>query len=290
MKKIITFLSIITLLTLSINSTFANDVNVSVEAEASVEQKAPTRYNVDENRMNEAKEKLNMKKEDLRTLRNNKRDNVKANLDTIKENRKSFRQENKTEIKAVFKDIDESDKIELKELRKNFIEEKVHLKADFKEMEKNNENLSKYREDIAELRKDFYENLKELNSNNSEALELLEKRKNVFEMNQGLRKENIKTRVDFRGERSELVMKYKSAFLERLWNKLERVPSNKLGKISDKIDVLITKTEARSNISIEMREKLLSQLWALKDILDDRMQDNEDEADDLDILEILDLD
>ena len=57
-----------------------------------------------------------------------------------------------------------------------------------------------------------------------------------------------------------MVEKYKEAFINRLGDKIKKIPTTKLEKILPKIDKFINKFEKNSKLSKERKEKLLSQL------------------------------
>jgi len=115
-------------------------------------------------------------------------------------------------------------------------------------------------------------------------------RREVFEENKKLRKENIEARKAFRGEREDKIVKYKEAFNSRLKSRLDRISDSKLEKVATKVDAAIEKIENNSRISDTKKDALMSQLIALKEIIDEKLEDNGAEEDTIDLDELFDVD
>ena len=118
-------------------------------------------------------------------------------------------------------------------------------------------------------------------------LELLEKREDVFKQNTELRAENKEIRKEYRGERGELVSKYKSSFIKRIGNKLDKIPADKLEKVLDRIDAMEEKYEANDKISDERKDKIIAQLLALKEMIEEKLEEDDTEEDMIDIEALL---
>jgi hypothetical protein len=232
-------------------------------------------------------EMMKEKKMVFKKLKEARNETIKANRDQMKENRSGFKTENKEEMKEVFSSLDESTQAELKELNETHKEAMSALKAEYKDMEKTEENMAALKEKMEAAKADHYNEMKNVLGDNTEALELLEKRKELYKENMELRKENAQARKDFRGERSELVGKYKTKFADRLKSNLDRISPEKLEKVSGKIDTVIEKIEAKTNMSDEKKDQIVYQLIALKELVDEQLDQNEIENEDDVISEVL---
>ena len=137
---------------------------------------------------------------------------------------------------------------------------------------KDEESRIEYKEKLEGLAEQYYLDLKETFKDNEGALELVDARNKVNEENKKLREENAKIRKEFRGRREAMILGYKAKFIERLEKKIERISDSKLENTSEQVDKLIEKFEANEKISEETRDKILSQLTALREIVDERIE------------------
>jgi hypothetical protein len=118
-------------------------------------------------------------------------------------------------------------------------------------------------------------------------MKLQEKHESHIEMmdkKSEMREEMKEKRAEFREKRSGTIMKYKTAFADKLGSRLDKIPSDKLEKVSNKLSEMYDKTEANEKISEESKELLLSKITALQDVIDARLEEDE-----IDVESLLDI-
>ena len=84
-----------------------------------------------------------------------------------------------------------------------------------------------------------------------------------------------------------MVEKYKQAFLNRLGDRIKKIPTSKLEKVLPKIDKIIERFEKNTKLSKERKERILSQLGALKEIIEDRLNEVQETQVDINIENLL---
>ena len=205
-------------------------------------------------------------------------------------NLKEYREENKGKIKEGIQDLSDEVKEELKELKETFKAENDALLEELKAAHEDgdDEAVEELKEELHTLREEHYEAVKAALPEDSEATAALKERREVYKENREIRNEISEKRKEFREEKKELVGKYKKAFVNKLGNKLEKIPTDRLDAISQKIDGIIEVYSNNTRLSEEKKDALLSQLEALKDIIDDRINESEVEEE-LDIEAILEI-
>ena len=72
----------------------------------------------------------------------------------------------------------------------------------------------------------------------------------VFEKNMELRKANMKKRIEARGKRADMIVKYKEAFVKRLGERIEKIKTSRLEKILPRIDKFLEKIEKNTKITL----------------------------------------
>jgi Zn-dependent oligopeptidase len=236
------------------------------------------------------KDANNQKKQEMKDLRDEKKEYIKGKRKEQRENLKEYREENKGKIKEGIKELPDDVREELKTLKENFKTEYDALKGELKAAEENGDEaaVEELKEKLHDLRKTHYEAVQAALPEDSEATEALKERREVYKENREIRNEISDKRKEFREEKKELVGKYKQAFVSKLGSKLEKIPTDRLDAISQKIDGLIEKFSENTRLSDTKKEALLGQLEALKDIIDDRINATEEEEE-LDIEAILEI-
>lgn len=86
-------------------------------------------------------------------------------------------------------------------------------------------------------------------------------------------------RSEFKNQRSELRSKYKKSFATKLENRLDSISETKLEKILIVIDNKIGEVEVNTKLSEIQKERILSQLEALKEIINEKLSMLEDAID-----------
>ena len=225
----------------------------------------------------EKRMEMKMKMKEVKEVRNIE---IDENRMQMKENRMHYKDENKQFNRGVFKSFDDDTKSAIKSLSE---ETKTEIKT-LRENLRDSDDKEAILEQMKNLHATQIEKMKELLSDNTEALEVLENRIELFENNRELRMKNKKARIEYRGERSEIVEKYKTSFVKRIGNRLDSISDGKLEMVLEKIEVLIKKYEENEDISDDRKDKVVSQLVALQEIIEEKLEGVEE-----DILDIDDL-
>lgn len=258
MKKLALFISTIVLVSMSGN-TFAMEVE-STSAE----------------RTDTPKMEMKMKKEEARG-------DIKENRMEASENRKEFRSENKDELMELKESLSDEQKESLEVARDEYKVAREALVTEIKAA--NAEEKEALMEEMKELGAAHFAEVEEILG--VEAAELLAERKGVYEENSELRMENRETRSDYRSERKEYVEKYRQNFVKRLGNSLDSIPTEKLEEVADRIDAFIEKYEANDTISDTKKDAILDQLAALKVIIEEKLESDEEVDDVTEMVETL---
>jgi Mg2+ and Co2+ transporter CorA len=102
-------------------------------------------------------------------------------------------------------------------------------------------------------------------------MRMLELKKDMLDKNMEIRKENGVIRQDFRQVRQDLKVKYKEKFVKALGTKLDKLSEEKLKKVLAKIETAIELTNNNEKLSQISKDKILAQLDALKDIINEKL-------------------
>ncbi|MCH2188756.1 hypothetical protein MK079_02935 [Candidatus Gracilibacteria bacterium] len=215
---------------------------------------------------------------------------IAENRAEAKTNRENWRAENKSDIKQALSELGEDDKQELKNIRDTFKSDTQSAREAYEASEKSSDD----RETLLEALKTAHENMidasSEIAGDNEALKELYESRKEVFEANRELRVENRENRQEFRLERQQYVEKYRQAFVQRLGNAIEKIPTEKLEKVDGKIDAMMEKISNNEKLSDDKKDAYLDQLQALKDIIVERLEDIDlDESIEADLEDLFDV-
>ncbi|MDQ7009907.1 MAG: hypothetical protein Q9M94_06455 [Candidatus Gracilibacteria bacterium] len=203
----------------------------------------------------------------------------------MKENRANM-EEKQSEMKKSFSALDDDTRAKLKQENKIFKEEIKKIREEHKNKKLDEEAREVLKEKMEEVRKANYEKMEDNLAGNEEALNAIKSRKEVFEKNRELRKQNTEKRIEFRGERNDMVVKYKTAFISKLGTRIEKINDSKLEIILPKIDTLVEKMEKNTRLTEEKRDMIISQLIALKEIIEEKLENSAADVD-IDIEELL---
>lgn len=198
----------------------------------------------------------------------------------IRENIENFKEEN-GKLRDVLKLSDE-EKAELDTLRSEHEEDVKALKAEYEAKinaattpEAKDVLREELRTKLHELNKTYLEEMNSLVSKNEEAKAYIMARKAVFDENKVLKQEFAKSREELRWDKKEHVLKYKDKFVKSIWKKVEKIAmqkSEKLEKVLVKIDAMMDRFEANTKLSEENKTKILAQLIALKELVEDSLE------------------
>jgi len=202
------------------------------------------------------------------------------NRNEAKENRKAFREENKAELQEVRENLTDDQQSELENTRESFKNEFAALREEMKQAQDDQEKEA-IREEIDELKGAQFIKIGEIIWES--ALVLIEERKAVSEENESLREESREIRAQYKANRKEQIDTYRDAFVKRIWNRLDNIPTANLEKAAEKIDAMLEKIENDETMSEERKQARLDAVLALKEIVEDRLENDESEEDILEI-------
>jgi len=206
----------------------------------------------------------------------------------IKNNWENFQEEYKEEAKEAFSELSDEDKEKLKELKEKHMEVNKIIKEKLKEKNLTLEERENLKEEIREINNQFTENVKEIVWDNEVVIQFIEKREELRNENNELRSETREARRKYRWEYRELVGKYKQIFLNKLSKILPKLSIEKIGKVSERIEKMILQVEGKENITDEKKEKSLSQLIGLKELMEEELESREEVNENVDLEEIID--
>ncbi len=102
------------------------------------------------------------------------------------------------------------------------------------------------------------------------------KQKELVTKNQALREETKKARGEFRQGKDEQVEKYRDQYYTQLKSVIPKLKDQKIDDVNKKIDALIAKIEGNINMAAPKKEKFLSQVISIKELLEEE-QDHRSE-------------
>lgn len=226
---------------------------------------------------------------EIKNSKNELKSKVNLNREEIKNNLK--------EIKTlrtwswVFKNLDETTRKILKETQESHKTKLLNLKNEYDEKIKKSSSLEEkdiLREELRtktqEINKTFFESLKILLSSYPETISWLEAREKVASENNILREQNNNLRKEFRSESSSKIVAYKEKYISSLGTSLDVLSAKNpeaLDKMLLKVETMIKKYQEKTNMSKENKDKILSQLEAIKEIIEDKISDSNNMLEDL---------
>lgn len=232
------------------------------------------------------KEALKAKmEEDMRAKKEMMQEQLRENQMKMKENIQNFQGEKKA--LQLWKKLSEEQHNQIEEIKKMWKNEVDTLVATLKGLD-DAEKRKAIVDQVVELNRAYAEKIKAIIGDVSEAaVEMVDKRMEVMGTNHEMRKENIDLRYEFRAEKSDMMKKYKATFKLKLKSRLDSISAEKLEKILAKVNTMEETITNNTNISDVSREKMLSQVSALKEILEEKIEEynlKNDEMIDLDAL------
>jgi signal transduction histidine kinase len=78
-------------------------------------------------------------------------------------------------------------------------------------------------------------------------------------------------RIAFREHRGDMIAKYKTMLIKRIWDKIDKIPTDKLSKLATKIDKLQSKYEKNTRMNEEQKNKILSMIEWLRDVINEKI-------------------
>jgi hypothetical protein len=89
--------------------------------------------------------------------------------------------------------------------------------------------------------------------------------------------ENVTLRAEVKEKRKAYISTYKTAFNTRIGNRLDNIPTKNLETALEKINAKMDITEENENMSDQAKEVLMDALFALLEIVEDKISDIEGE-------------
>ncbi len=215
-------------------------------------------------------EQVQKMKEEINKLKDEKQKAIEANKEKIKENRDSLKTA-REEIKSGSRLTDEQ-KQKIKVLNEAMKTELAPLVKALRQ-EKDLEKRKALIEVISTINKKYAEQIKAIAGTNEVVGDFIDKKIAVLDANKELRQENLDTREQARVQKSALVEKYKTAFMGKLKSRLDNISSDKLEKVLEKVNTMIKTTTNNTKLSATSKENLLSQLEALKEIIENKIDE-----------------
>ena len=108
----------------------------------------------------------------------------------------------------------------------------------------------------------------------TEVKNTLTKRLELLKQNFELIDSNIDARIEYRGTLNDKVTTYKDKLSTKLWNGLPKVKEANIEKVLSKVDSVITIIENNSKITQENKDKIMAQIIALKELLEEQIELN----------------
>ncbi len=201
---------------------------------------------------------------------------INANHTEAKANRETFRNEHSDEMDDVKSTLSDEQKEALKKLHETHKTQMEALRAKLKDASTQEAREAIYTE-MKALAETHYTEISELLGENASSL--VEKRKAVWEENEMLRDENRSMRNEYKEVKRTTVEKYRKAFVNKLGSSLEKIPAEKLPQIVERINTMMEK-EGTS-------ETMMAALTAILELVEEKMEGDDIEADVLDTVESL---
>lgn len=234
-----------------------------------------------------SKEKMNTFRNKLKEIRNNKNDDIEKNNEMMKNNRMDFRRDNWS-MKKAFWELWDDMKTSLKDIHEAFRNESEKIKELIKENYSDDDLRKEYVLELENLRKNTYEETINVLWDNTEVIDFLNERKKIVSKNSELRKQNLKSRLAYRGDISDLVTKQKTKLIDRIQKWLDKMSNSKLERILKKLDIINTKFE-KAKISDAKKEEIASKIIALKEIIEEKLEANNSDEEELNIEDLLNI-
>nr|MDD3720371.1 hypothetical protein [Candidatus Gracilibacteria bacterium] len=210
------------------------------------------------------REMMEQRNQEMEALKEQKKNEIEANKEQMQANKEAYKEARGTgslvltdEQKVQLKAIMDSHKAQADEIR-NMISSGSLTQEEGQDK-------------LEALRETTYESLKALLGDEETAQRLLGMKKDMLDKNQELRQDNMQIRQDYNNARQTLRVKYKTQFMSALGTRLDAFDTAKLQLVLTRIDAAIANTEANTNLSQTNKDKLLAQLDALKEIINEKL-------------------
>lgn len=218
-----------------------------------------------------SREEAKAMKEEMMEKRKELRENVTEVKEQIRGNLESAKK-SKEELMDLYSWVTPEEKQAIKDLMQKNKEELAELKELLKDGDLTAEEREEIRTQIENQVKSFNEDLLETVEWNEELTEYITEKMQVMEQNKELRNEIKEMRTSYREGRSEMVDMYKEKFFDRLAGSITKIPTEKLEKLVEQIDAYYKKVEENTKMSEENKEKMLSKLVSLQELIVEELE------------------
>lgn len=209
---------------------------------------------------------------------------VTTNRKEAKKNRKDFKIEHAQEYKNIKETLSEEEKNELETIKDSFKTQAKALRDNLKQVE-TEEARDEIRDQMNSLREEQFSTVVDVLWEN--AATVMKKRKSIYEENKALREDSRSAMSEYKAHRKEYIDIYKGVFIKKIGNRLDKIPTANLEKAAEKIDAMLEKIENNSAMSEERKQSRLDAVIAIKEIVEDRLENDEGDAEILDIIDEL---
>lgn len=217
-------------------------------------------------------------------------DLLKERNDTIMENRQeikdsilSYREEYKNDLYTLRAWMTKSEidnlKADILSAKMDYVLELQNLKEYYKWTLWEDWKLEDFFEDLSVIRESYYTKVEDLffpflerELWEDKANQIKNDRRVIFEANEALRSENVKTRIEFRSLLGWLVDKYRAIFNEKLKQILPSLSDDKLEEIYWKIVQMYENIVEDQDMAQWRKERILAQLLAIQEIIEDELE------------------
>lgn len=217
-------------------------------------------------------------------------DLLKERNDTIMENRQeikdsilSYREEYKNDLYTLRAWMTKSEidnlKADILSSKMDYVLELQNLKEYYKWTLWEDWKLEDFFEDLSVIRENYYTKVEDLffpflerELWEDKANQIKNDRRVIFEANEALRSENVKTRIEFRSLLGWLVDKYRAIFNEKLKQILPSLSDDKLEEIYWKIVQMYENIVEDQDMAQWRKERILAQLLAIQEIIEDELE------------------
>lgn len=217
------------------------------------------------------REDIKIFKNGIKEIRNEKKEVISTNLKDLKENRSEIKSE--FSLKSVLKWLNAELITKVKALDETFRADVKALEEKIKTNIWDIETVKELRLELQNIRIAYNEKLISLVTD-TEVKNALTKRLELLKQNFLLVNSNIDARIEFRWTLNDKVTTYKDKLSTKLWNGLPKVKEANIEKVLSKVDGVITIIENNTKITQDNKNKIMAQIIALKELLEEQIESN----------------
>ncbi|MDD3144607.1 MAG: hypothetical protein PHV23_00690 [Candidatus Gracilibacteria bacterium] len=217
------------------------------------------------------REDIKVFKNDIKEIRNEKKEVISTNLQDLKDNRSEIKTE--FSLKSVLKGLTPELITEVKTLDETFRNDVKALEEKIKTNIGDIVKVKELRLELQNIRIAYNEKLISLVTD-TEVKNTLTKRLELLKQNFELIDSNIDARIEYRGALNDKVTTYKDKLSTKLGNGLPKVKEANIEKVLSKVDSVITIIENNTKITQYNKDKIIAQIIALKELLEEQIESN----------------